>query len=98
MQNPSVGNKGTAKQLQNISESARDTAEQAATDFSQKANRMASETSESTGEYYDKASNWIQENYGKTLSVLGAVAAAGTIGYLMGKNSHQDSEYQQQRR
>lgn len=98
MQNPSVGNKSTGKQLQNISESVRDSAEQSASEFGQKASRLTGESTEATGEYYEKASSWIQENYGKTLGALGFLAAAGTIGYLLGKGNQSESEYQASQR
>jgi len=95
MQNTSVGTKGTSKQLHNVSDSLRDSAEhgsQAASEYAAKAKHMASDTADAAGEYYERASSWLEQNYGKTLGIAGFLAAAGVIGYLIGRNNSR-SEY-----
>lgn len=49
--------------------------------------RLASDTAQAATETYNKASNWLQQNYGKTLGVVGALAAAGVIGYFIGRSN-----------
>ena len=48
---------------------------------------IASETAEQLTEVSHKAKGWVQENYGKTLGVIGAIAVVGTLGYLIGRNN-----------
>ena len=85
MQNP--------QQLHNVSETLKehsqtkqeeDNAEQSAK--LKKLSHLAEETQKATEEYAERASNWLQENYGKTVGALGFLAAAGAIGYFIGKN------------
>jgi hypothetical protein len=73
------------KPLQDVNDAMKDTAA--------KARNAAEETLDTASEYYSQASDWVQENYGKTLGMVGIVAAAGVIGYFIGKNNSR-SEFQ----
>jgi hypothetical protein len=39
------------------------------------------------GELAEQAGTWLQDNYGKALTVVGVAAIAGIVGYMMGRNS-----------
>jgi hypothetical protein len=39
------------------------------------------------GEFYEQAGNWLQDNYGKAIAVVGVAAIAGVVGYMMGRNA-----------
>lgn len=45
-------------------------------------------------EMMDQASTWMQDNSGKLLTSVGVLAAAGLIGYLIGRNRAQTSDIQ----
>lgn len=89
MQNTSSGN--VSKQLHNVADSARQTAEQTVSDLGNKASQMAHDAKETAGEYYDKAQNWVQSN-SKTLSAVGLAAATGVIGYMIGRSNSKSQE------
>ena len=91
MQSTTIGNRNPSKSLHNVAESARESAEHLSSEMANKASRLATDVSENAGEYYGKASGWIQQNYGKTLGVIGFIAAIGTIGYLIGRNTHSET-------
>lgn len=80
--------KGTSKQLHTIPDTMRETAEQISSEIGDKTRRLAKDTSPPLGEFYDQASIWVQDNYGKTLSIIGVLGAVGMIGYMLGKNSN----------
>ena len=92
MQNTPIG-KQASKSLHNVSESIRDTGEHLVSDLSQKTSRMADDAMETAENYYHRASNWVQNNYGKTLGIVGAIAAVSTLGYFLSRNSER-SEFQ----
>ena len=79
--------KGIAKPLHDVTESLRDSAHQMGAELSQRKNRLTTEGVDSVREYSDQASTWVQQNLGKTLGVVGLVAAVGAIGYALGKNN-----------
>ncbi len=64
-----------AQQLHTISESA----EQVSSDIAKKANQFLE------SEPAKKATQWMQQN-GKSLGWIGAVAVAGVLGYVVGRN------------
>ena len=41
-------------------------------------------------EYYDNSREWLKDNYGKALGGVAVIAAAGLIGYFIGKKSIED--------
>ncbi len=49
-------------------------------DFAEKAQGKASE-------YYGRASQWLQDNSGKTIGLTGLVLISGLFGYLIGRNT-----------
>ena len=40
---------------------------------------------EQAAQSYNQAGPWLQQNYGKTIGVVGVLALVGWAGYLMGK-------------
>lgn len=46
---------------------------------------------EKAGEFYDQASTWVSENYGKSIAAVAVLAAVGVLGYMIGRGSR--SEY-----
>ncbi|MEO5968836.1 MAG: hypothetical protein ABIQ95_02825 [Bdellovibrionia bacterium] len=87
MQNPSMSK--PSKQIHDISDTAKDTADQVVPELRNKVKGIASEASEQLSDVKDQAKGWIQQN--KTLSLVGAVAVIGTLGYLLGRtNSHSE--------
>jgi ElaB/YqjD/DUF883 family membrane-anchored ribosome-binding protein len=87
MENTLFGNKSASKSFQNVAESTRESAEHMASDLKNKTKNLANNASESVSQYYDQASSWMQQNYGKTIGMVGAFVAAGVIGYLIGKRN-----------
>lgn len=84
MQSTNIGSRGNlSKSLHDVAESARETTEHLNTE----ATRLASETVETANEYYNKSRKWLQKNYGKTLGLMGIMAAIGAIGYILGSKS-----------
>ena len=62
--------------------------------LSQKAKSFADDSSHVAAEYYSKANTWVQQNYGKTLGLVGFLGAIGLIGYFIGRNSSSHSEFE----
>jgi len=87
MQNTTMG-KSAASTLHEVSEAVSGSADQMA-EIETKVSKLATETKEAAGKYFDKAGSWLQGNYGKTIGILGFLAAVGTVAYLIGKNSSQ---------
>ena len=85
MQNPSTSK--PAKQLHDVSEAVKETIDQTIPEFRHKIKGIATETVGQISEAQHNARGWVQHNYGKTLGIVGAIAAIGTLGYLLGKNN-----------
>ena len=88
-QSTSLGKKSVTQGLRDVAETTQETAETISTGLSARASRIAQDTAESAGQYYSQANNWLQQNYGKALGVVGTLAAAGMIGYWIGRNEKQ---------
>jgi ElaB/YqjD/DUF883 family membrane-anchored ribosome-binding protein len=89
MQNPSMSK--PSKQIHDIAESAKENIDQAVPELRNKVKGIASEASEQLSHAKQQAKGWVQNNYGKTLTLVGAVAVIGTLGYLLGRtNSHSE--------
>jgi len=85
MPNPSINR--SSKQLHEISESVQERIDQTIPELRSRVKGIATETAEQLTEVSHKAKGWIQENYGKTLGVVGAITAVGVLGYLIGRNN-----------
>ncbi len=94
IQNTPIGNKATASPLHKISENIRESTEQVISDTASKTKIIAKDTAEKAGEFYDKASSWLQNNSGKALGMCGFLAIVGTAGYFVGRN-HERSQLNQ---
>ena len=88
MQQVSSGKKDISKQAQNASSSIRDTAEHFASDASNKASQMMEKATDTANEYMSEANSWVQENYGKTLGVVGVLTVVGLAGFLIGRSAN----------
>lgn len=55
-------------------------------EFRGQASSLAEDIGIKMKEYYEDASTWLQQNYGKTLLVVGILAAAGLTGYFLARN------------
>ncbi len=62
-----------------------------ATDFSSKASDLMSDSNGKFSQYYQTSTGWISQNYGKTLAVVGAIAAVGLVGYYFNRRSSDDN-------
>ena len=69
---------------------AREKITHVAGDIKERATRMASDVSDRFGVSYDDAQYWMRQNYGKTLAVVGVLAAAGFIGYFLARRGTRD--------
>jgi ElaB/YqjD/DUF883 family membrane-anchored ribosome-binding protein len=69
----------------------KDNVERLTDEFRDRAGRIAGDVRERATEYYDEATDWLQENYGKTLMVVGVLAAVGLAGYFLARNNRQSS-------
>lgn len=52
-------------------------------DLKSRANRMAHDASDRAVDYYDEATDWMSNNYGRVLTAVGVVAAVGIAGYFI---------------
>ncbi len=60
-------------------------------DLRTRASDLAHNAGDSAGHYYDEAGFWLRENRGKTIAVVGALAAVGLLGFYFGRrNSKSD--------
>lgn len=50
------------------------------------AENVMQDASQAASAFYDQASGWVQENYGKTIAVVTVLAAVGIVGFMLGKN------------
>jgi ElaB/YqjD/DUF883 family membrane-anchored ribosome-binding protein len=76
-------------------EKARENVEHLSSEIRDRAGRMASDATERAREYYDEASDWMKDNYGKTLAVVGILAAAGLIGYMLSRSTRSYERFRQ---
>jgi len=58
----------------------------AKTEVAEKSREFAAEAKDVASDIYSEASTWMQQNYGKTLAIVGAAAAVGVIGFLIGRS------------
>ena len=71
---------------------AREKVSRVASDVKDRASRMASNMSERMGPTYNDASEWVQDNYGKTFAFACLVIGAGAIGFLLGRRGSESLE------
>ncbi len=90
MQTTSNESRNLNKRLHDVSEGTQ-SVDQMASEAGKKAKMMARDTAEMAGQYYDQASSWIGQNYGKTLGLIGLIAASGVVGFMLGRNREMDS-------
>ena len=68
-----------------IKHEIKENVESLAQDIRQKAGKVADSARERTSEYYDTASSWMRNNYGKALIAAGILAVAGVTTYFFMK-------------
>ncbi len=91
---PQTGSTKSAsqKQLHPVPEAIKESAERLSAEVGTSAKEMAERTAHAASDYYQRGSQWLQANYGKTLGVVGLVAAAGVLGYFFGRNQKGNPE------
>ena len=63
----------------------RENVERIRKDVRERATHLAHDAKEKAGEYYGNATDWVSDNKGKALAVVGIIALAGVIGYFVTK-------------
>lgn len=95
MPNPNINpDMSSQSQQSGTFRDARDRFTREGREMRSRAQDVMSDASETASELYDQASQWMQENYGKTAAVFGLVAIAGITGYLLGRNARPESTEQ----
>ncbi len=56
-------------------------------EFSERARDAFDEASEMATEFYNRASHWLEGNYGKAVGAVAVLAAVGFLGFYLGKSS-----------
>ena len=64
---------------------AKDNVSRITDDLRDRAGRMAHDAGNRATDVYDDASLWLQQNYSKALLVVGVLATAGVVGFLLAR-------------
>lgn len=69
----------------------RDSVQHITEELRNRVGRSATDLSDRAKDYYDDASTFIQQNYGKVLTVVGVLAAVGFVGYWIANRDREES-------
>ncbi|MCM2321886.1 MAG: hypothetical protein NDJ90_01345 [Oligoflexia bacterium] len=81
-----MANPNLSEKTESTASSIRDASERFAREAKSDAKDMINDASEAASEFYDRASLWVQDNYGKSIAIVATLAAVGMFGYVLGRN------------
>ncbi len=76
-----------ASPLREASDKFRETADRVSSEAGPRVREMMDQASDMAGDFYERASSWLQEGNNRNIGLFALVAAAGLLGFFIGRSS-----------